>query len=125
MAAVGHAEVHGVRPQWRVGQRRRDGGVVQEGLLLHHGELVVASDAQVGRTDSHDGVVGDVGELLGDDPHAGHFLGPVVDGGVRPEALLIVVPDINNNKWHKWQSEEQVVAHSRLSSNQILSHLDR
>lgn len=91
VAAVGHTEVHGVGPQRRVRQRSSDRGVVQEGLLLHHGELVVAADAQVGRSHAHHRVVRDVGVLLGDDPHACHLLGPVVDGGVRPEALLVVV----------------------------------
>lgn len=60
-------------------------------MLLHHGELVVASDAQIWGTDTDHGVVGQVGILFDDDTHTGHFLGPIVDGGVRPEAFLVVV----------------------------------
>lgn len=89
---VRHAEVHGVRPEWRVGQRGRDRRVVQERLFLHHGELVVAAHAQVRRPQPDHAVVGQVRVLLRDDTHAGHLLGPVLHGGVAPELLVIVVP---------------------------------
>lgn len=92
VAAVRHAEVEGVRPERRVLQRSSDGRVVQEGLLFHHGELVVAADAKVRGAHADDRVVGDVGELVDDEASAGHFLGPVVHRCRRPEALLIVMP---------------------------------
>lgn len=95
MAAVRHAEVHGVWPQWWVGEGRRDGWVVEKGLFLHHGKLVVTTHAQVRRPDTHHTVVGKVGKFFYDDPRTGHFLGPVVDGGVTPELLVIVVPEVS------------------------------
>lgn len=89
---VGHSKVHGIRPERRVAQRSSDGGIVQESLFLHHGELVVASDSQIRSSDTYDAVVGDVGVLLDDDPHTGHLLGPVVYSGVAPELLVVVMP---------------------------------
>lgn len=94
VTTVGHPEVQGVGPERRVVQGSGDGAVVEEGLLLHHGELVVATDTQVGGAHSDHGVVGQVGVLLDDDAHASHFLGPVVNGGVAPELLVIVVAEI-------------------------------
>lgn len=92
VASVGHAEVHGVGPKGRVVQGGGDGGVVQEGLLLHHGELVVASYSQVGRPNAHHAVIGDVCVLFRDYSLPPHFFHPVVYGGVGPEMLIIVVP---------------------------------
>jgi len=92
MAAMRHPEVHGVRPEWWIVQGRGDSGIVQKGLLLHHGELIVTADSQVRRPDAYHAVVRQIGELLGDDPHAGHLLCPVIDGGVGPEALVVIVP---------------------------------
>lgn len=92
VTTVRHSEVHGVRPERRIVQGRGDSGVVQEGLFLHHGELIVTADPQIRRPDADHAVVREIGELLGDDPHAGHLLGPIVDGRVRPEALVVIVP---------------------------------
>lgn len=92
VATVWHAEVHGVGPQRRVREGRSDGAVVEEGLFLHHSELVVTTDAQVRRAHAHHAVVRDISELLDDDPHASHLLAPVVYRGVAPEALVIVMP---------------------------------
>jgi hypothetical protein len=91
VAAVRHAEVEGVRPQRRVLERSRDGGIVEESLLFHHGELVVAADTQVRSAHANNRVVGDVGELVDDQTSSSHLLGPVVDGSRRPERLVIVV----------------------------------
>lgn len=92
MTAMRHPEVHGVRPQRGIVQGRGDGGVVQEGLLLHHGELIVTADSQIRRSHAHHAVVRQIGELLGDDPHTGHLLRPIVDGRVRPETLVVIMP---------------------------------
>jgi len=94
VTTVGHSEVEGVGPERRVVQGSGDGAVIEEGLFFHHGELVVATDTQVGSAHSNDGVVGQVGVLLDDDTHTSHFLGPVVNGGVAPELLVIVVAEI-------------------------------
>lgn len=91
MATVWHLEVHGVWPEWWIRQWCGDGGIVQERLFFHHSELVVATDAQVWSTDTNNGIVGDVGVFFDDDSHTGHFLGPVVNGGIRPETLIVVV----------------------------------
>ena len=95
VATVRHAEVKSVGPERRVLQRRRDGRIVEEGLFFHHGELVVAADAQVRRSHADDRVVGDVGEFVDNQTGAGHFFGPVVNGGRRPETLVIVVTKVN------------------------------
>lgn len=95
VATVWHAEVHGVWPQRRVREGRCDGRVIQEGLFLHHGELVVTTNAQVRRADTYHAVVRQVGEFLDDDSCTCHFLGPVVDGGVAPELLVVIVPEVN------------------------------
>lgn len=95
VATVWHAEVHGVRPQRRVREGRCDGRVIQEGLFLHHGELVVTTYTQVWCADTYHAVVRQVGEFLDDDSCTCHFLGPIVDGGVTPELLVIIMPEVN------------------------------
>ena len=65
---MGHLEVHCVRPKWRVPQRSCDGRIIEEGLLLHHGELTVASNPEVGSTKPNHRVVSDVGKLVDDQP---------------------------------------------------------
>jgi hypothetical protein len=95
VATVWHAEVHGVGPQRRVREGRRDGRVVQEGLFLHHGELVVTTNAQVRRADTYHAVVRKVGEFLDNDSCTSHFLGPVVNRGVTPELFVVVMPEVN------------------------------
>jgi len=87
-----HSKVHGVWPQRRIVQGRSDGRIVQEGLLLHHGELIVTAYPQIRRPDADYAVIRQICELLGDDPHASHLLSPLIDGSVRPEALVIIVP---------------------------------
>lgn len=93
VTAMGHTEVHGIGPQWRIGQGRGDGRVIEERLLLHHGELIVAAHAQIRCTHTHNRIVRNVGVFLNNDSHASHFLGPVIDCGIRPEALLVIVGD--------------------------------
>ncbi len=93
MAPVGHPEVHGVGPQGRVLQGSSNGGVIEEGLLLHHGELVVATNPQVGSSEADNRVVSDVGKLVNNQPAASHFLGPVINSGLTPESLIVVVSD--------------------------------
>ena len=66
VAPVRHAEVQRVRPQWRVLQRGRDRRIVKESLLLHHGELVVASYAQVRCPHADHRVVSNIGEFVDD-----------------------------------------------------------
>lgn len=79
VATVGHAEVQGVRPQWRVLKRGSDGRIVQESLLFHHGKLVVATNTQIRSAHTNDRIVGDVGEFIDDQTGTSHFLGPVID----------------------------------------------
>lgn len=103
LSPVGHAEVHGVRPERRVGQWRGDGRVVQESLFLHHGELVVAAHPQIGRPQADHAVVDQVGVLFRDYAHAGHLFGPVLHGGVAPELLVVVVPAKKKaHRAHAW-----------------------
>ena len=90
---VRHPEVHGVRPEWRVLERGSDGGVIEEGLLFHHGELVVATDPEVRGAKANNRIVGDVGKLVDDQTAAGHLLGPLVNAGIGPEELVRVVGD--------------------------------
>lgn len=61
-------------------------------MFFHHGELIIAAHAQVRRSQTDYAVVRQVGVLLGDDAHAGHFFGPVLDRGVAPELFVVVVP---------------------------------
>ena len=93
MTPMWHSEVHGVRPQGRVPQRSSDGRIVEEGLLLHHRELTVATNPQVRSTESNDRVVCDVGELVNDQPCARHLSCPVVGGCICPVTLVILVSD--------------------------------
>lgn len=48
VALVGHPEVQGVGPNWDTSQGRGDGTVVNEELVRHHLELLVATDSEVG-----------------------------------------------------------------------------
>lgn len=91
VATVRHSEVHRVGPERRVVEGRCDGGVVEERLLLHHGELVVPAHSEVRGPHTDHAVVRQIGEFLRDDPHPRHFLSPVVHRGVRPETLIVVV----------------------------------
>mgnify|MGYP001463593060 CR=1 FL=1 len=93
VASVGHSEVHGVGPERRVLQRGSDGRVVEEGLLLNHGKLVVASHSEVGGPHANHAVVADIGKLLDDQPGARHLAGPVLHVGRGPEGLVVVVGD--------------------------------
>jgi len=90
---VRHPEVHGVGPEGWIREGGRHGRVVEEGLLLHHDELIVPTHAEVRGPESHDGIVRNVRELLDDDPHASHFLGPVIHGRIRPKVFIIIVCD--------------------------------
>lgn len=82
MTAMRHPEVHRVRPQWGIVQGRSDSRIVEESLLLHHGELIIATNSQVRSPHSNYTVISQVGVLLSDDPHSSHLLGPVVNGSV-------------------------------------------
>ena len=57
-----------VGPDGDSAEGRGDGGVVDEELVVHHLELRVAADPQVGRAHADHGAVGDVGETLNDQP---------------------------------------------------------
>lgn len=89
MADVRHAEVQGIRPERRVREGGSYGGIIQEGLLLHHGKLSVSAYAKVRSTKSDHRVVGDVCELVNDKPGAGHLLGPLLHAGLRPEGFVV------------------------------------
>jgi len=93
MATVGHAEVESVWPQRDVLKWSGDGRIVKEGLLFHHGELVVTSHAQVGSAHTYDRVVGDVGEFVDDETSSGHFFSPVIHRSFGPESFVVVVRD--------------------------------
>merc|ERR1711936_133262 len=93
VAPVGHLKVHGVRPQGRVLQGSRDGGVVEEALFLHHGELVVTTYSQIRSSQTDHRVVPDFGKLVDDKPRPGHLPGPVLNGGLGPEGFITVVSD--------------------------------
>lgn len=88
-----HSEVQRVRPKGRVGEGCGNGRVVEEGLLLHHEELVVSSYSKVRGSDADDGVVGDVGESLDDESDAGHLLCPGFSARLAPVLFIRVVAD--------------------------------
>lgn len=91
MATMRHTEVHSVWPQWWVVKGSCDGRVVEECLLFHHCELIVATDSQVWRTKTDNGIVCDVCELLDNDSLSSHFFRPCVNSGIRPESFVIIV----------------------------------
>ena len=93
VTSVGHSEVQGIRPQGRVLQGGRDGGVVEEALFLHHGELVVTTNSQIRRSQTDHRIVVDFGKLVNDQSGSGHLPGPVLHGGLRPEGFITVVSD--------------------------------
>ena len=113
VTTVRHTEVQSVRPQRRVLQRRRNGGIVQKGLLFHHGELVVSTDAQVGSAHAYNRVVGDVGELVDDQSSASHLLGPVVHRSRRPETFLVIVP-VRRGKMSESATEYKRIIHDYI-----------
>ena len=93
MATVGHAEVHGVGPQRWVLQGSCDGRIIEESLLFHHGELIVATHTKVWCPEADNRVICDVGKLINDETRASHLLGPLVHIGRRPESFIIIVGD--------------------------------
>lgn len=60
MAPVGHAEVHGVRPERGILKGSSDGRIVKESLLFHHGKLVVATNSEVRGSQADNRVISDV-----------------------------------------------------------------
>lgn len=94
VAGMGHTVVQGVGPQGLRGQGGGDGGVVQEGVLLHHLELAVSAHTEEGITHSDDGLVGDVGESFDDDTSTTHFAFVLVFACVGPESLVVCVAGI-------------------------------
>ena len=91
MTLMRHPEVKCVGPKWRILQRSSDGGIIEEVLFFHHSELVIASNPEVRSTETHNGVVRDVGELLRDESATCHLLGPIVDTCLGPEGFVLVV----------------------------------
>lgn len=68
VALVGHEVVQGVGPDGHAGEGGRDGGVVGEELVGHHGELLVGADQEVRGANPDHGAVGNVGETLHNQP---------------------------------------------------------
>lgn len=64
VALVRHPEVQGVGPDGHTAKGRGDGGVVDEELVGHHLELLVAAHSKVRSPHPNDGAVGNVGEPL-------------------------------------------------------------
>lgn len=93
VTGVGHTVVQGVRPQRRATERRSHSGVVQEGILLHHAKLVVASYTQVRRSQTKNRVVGDVGEAFNDHSSASHLTFPFINSCLGPEGFIVAVTD--------------------------------
>jgi len=93
VALMGHAVVQHVWPQGEVRDRGSNSGVVEETTVLHHVELVIASDPQEGASHAQDGVIGDVSKALDDFPGTSHLLSPVLFGSVGPEGGVSVVAD--------------------------------
>jgi len=93
VTSVWHTEVKGVWPKWRVRKWRRDCGIVEEGLFLHHEELGVSSHPEVWRPDADNGVVGDVGETFHDETDTRHLLSPILSGSLGPILLVVLVGD--------------------------------
>lgn len=91
VAAMRHTEVHRVWPEWWIAQGSRDSWVVEERLLLHHCELIVATDSQIWRTETHDWVVSDVRVFLDYDSLSSHLFRPSVDCRIGPEPLVVIV----------------------------------
>lgn len=95
---VGHSEVESVGPEGRVTEGSGDCRVIEEGLLFHHEELVIAADPEIGRSDADNGVVGDVGEPLDDEPHAGHLLSPGLETRFTPILFTRIMSNIRGNE---------------------------
>lgn len=91
VATMWHLEVHCVWPERWIRQWCGDCGIVQERLFFHHCELIVAADTQIWCSHTNHGIVGDVGVFFDDYSHASHFLGPVINGCVRPKTFIIVM----------------------------------
>lgn len=91
IALVGHAEVQCVRPNWHAAQGRRDGCIVDEELIGHHLELLIAADAKIWGTNADNAAVSNVGKALNDQTGASHLGQPVVVGSMRPVFRLVLV----------------------------------
>lgn len=95
VATVGHSEVHGIGPKWRVVKSSGDGRIVKEGLFFHHGKLVVSSHSKVGCSHSNNSVVSQISIFLSNNPHASHLLSPVINSSFGPESFIVVMPKQN------------------------------
>ena len=93
MASVGHFEVESVGPERRILQGSSDRGIIKEGLLLHHDELIVATHPEEGRPNTNDRVIGDISKLLNDQPGASHLLGPLFHTAIAPVIIVFLVGD--------------------------------
>lgn len=113
-----HAEIHSVGPQRRVRQWGGNRAVVQESLFFHHRELIVASHTEVRRTDTYDAVVGNVCELFDNYSHAGHFLTPVIDRSVAPEAFVVIVPANNNTMLNRYNIDTSMRCECKINKKE-------
>ena len=89
-----HAVVEGVRPDGDATEGCRDGGVVDELLVLHHDKLRVSADAKLWCAHAVD--ARDVGVELDDVTRAGHLITPRLVVSERPVVGVGVVGDGEN-----------------------------
>merc|ERR1719266_2962312 len=93
VAFVRHPVEEGAGPDGDTAERGGDGRVVDEKLVVHHLELGVSPDPEVGSPHADDRSVSDVGKSLYDKPVAGHFPEPVVVATLRPVLGVVSVGD--------------------------------
>lgn len=88
---MGHSEVQSVRPDGYTTQGSSDRGIVDEELVSHHLELLVATHAKIRGPHSDDGTIGNVGESLDNQSGTCHLGQPVVVGSLGPVLRVVLV----------------------------------
>ena len=91
VAFMRHFEVEGVGPERRILKRSRNGGIIEEGLLLHHSKLIVATNPQVRGSQPDNRVISNVTKLLNNQPGASHLLSPVLNASLAPVCLVLTM----------------------------------
>ena len=88
---VRHTEIQSVWPDGYTAKRCCDGCIIDEKLISHHFELLIATHSQVWRSHADDRAVSDVGKALDDEPGSCHLGQPVVVGAASPVVGFILV----------------------------------
>ncbi len=90
---VRHTEIERVWPDGNAAKRGSDGRIVDEELISHHVELLVATNTQIRSSNTNNRAVGDVGESFNDQSVSSHFSQPIIIRTISPVFRTVLASD--------------------------------